>query len=117
MIIKPANNAAAYVVVSNGPGLVSILDGRSGALIGALPVGLTPGTIAIDRRTGRALVLDNGGAVAVSDPWPGYPAGCAAGSPSCQGPTRRLASCPPVSTSWTCPASPRHSRGEAIRAA
>ncbi len=59
--------------VFDGSGTVSVLDGRSGALIRTLPVGLTPGAIAIDGRTDRALVLDNGGAVAANDPWAWLP--------------------------------------------
>lgn len=61
------------VQVFDGPGTVSVLDGRNGALIGALPVGLTPGAIAIDGRTGRAFVLDNGGSALASDPWAWLP--------------------------------------------
>ncbi len=59
--------------VFDGPGAVSVLDGRNGALIRALPVGLTPGAIAVDGPSGRALVLDNGGAVTASDPWAWLP--------------------------------------------
>ncbi len=61
------------VQVFDGPGSVDVLDGRNGALIRALPAGLTPGAIAVDERGGRAFVLDEGGAVMASDPWAWLP--------------------------------------------
>jgi len=65
--------SSAAVQLFDGPGAVSVLDGRNGALIRTLPVGLTPGAIAVDGRSGRALVLDGGGAVTASDPWAWLP--------------------------------------------
>jgi len=65
--------SATAVQLFDGPGAVSVLDGRNGALIRTLPVGLTPGAIAVDGRTGRAFVLDNGGAVTANDPWAWLP--------------------------------------------
>ncbi len=52
-----------------GAGSVSVLDGHSGTLIRRIPVGVAPVAIAVDDRTGRVFVLNQGGAVTVTDPW------------------------------------------------
>jgi DNA-binding beta-propeller fold protein YncE len=52
-----------------GPGRVSVLDTRSGAVLRTVPVGLAPGDVAVDERAGRALVLNLGGTVHVTDAW------------------------------------------------
>ncbi len=43
-----------------GPGTVTVLDGRSGALLRTLPVGHAPLAVALDGRTRRVFVLNNG---------------------------------------------------------
>jgi DNA-binding beta-propeller fold protein YncE len=48
---------------------LSVLDTRSGAVLRTVPVGLAPGDIAVDERAGRALVLNLGGTVHVTDAW------------------------------------------------
>jgi DNA-binding beta-propeller fold protein YncE len=52
-----------------GPGGVSVLDTRSGAVLRTVPVGLAPGDVAVDERAGRAFVLNLGGTVPVTDAW------------------------------------------------
>src|SRR5919199_499155 len=52
-----------------GPGRVSVLDTRSGVVLRTVPVGLAPGDVAVDERAGRALVLNLGGTVHVTDAW------------------------------------------------
>ena len=43
-----------------GPGTVTVLDGRSGALLRTLPVGHAPLAVALDGRTRRIFVYNNG---------------------------------------------------------
>jgi len=43
-----------------GPGTVTVLDGRSGALLRTLPVGHAPLAVALDGRTRRVFVLNSG---------------------------------------------------------
>ena len=56
-----------------GPGRVSVLDTRSGAVRRTVPVGIAPGDVAVDERAGRALVLNLGGTVHVTDVWTWLP--------------------------------------------
>jgi YVTN family beta-propeller protein len=56
-----------------GPGRVSVLDTRSGAVLRTVPVGLAPSDVAVDERAGRALVLNLGGTVQVTDVWTWLP--------------------------------------------
>jgi YVTN family beta-propeller protein len=56
-----------------GPGRVSVLDTRSGAVLRTVPVGLAPGDVAVDERAGRAFVLNLGGTVHVTDAWAWLP--------------------------------------------
>jgi len=46
--------------VPEGPGTVTVLDGRSGALLRTLPVGHAPLAVALDGRTRRVFVYNNG---------------------------------------------------------
>lgn len=57
-----------------GNGTVSMLDGRSGAVIRTVAVGRSPFGVAIDPREQRVLVFNNGGQTApVPDPWSWIP--------------------------------------------
>ena len=46
-----------------GAGSVVVLDGRTGARHGVMPVGVYPGALAIDEATGHAVVVNDGGMV------------------------------------------------------
>lgn len=46
---------------------MSILDERSGRFLGTAAVGVNPGAIAVDERTGRAYVVNSGGLVRLAD--------------------------------------------------
>src|SRR5438093_2132787 len=50
-------------------GEVSVLDARNGALLTNVAVGAGPVAMAVDERTGRAIVANAGGSVAASDFW------------------------------------------------
>lgn len=52
-----------------GVGHVDVRDGRTGRLLRDIPVGVGPGAIAVDPRTGQALVVNEGGAIRVVDAW------------------------------------------------
>lgn len=52
-----------------GPGSIAVVDTRTGILLRTVTVGIAPGDVAVDERAGRALVLNVGGAVHVSDTW------------------------------------------------
>ncbi len=53
-----AMDAAGHLT---GPGSVSVLDARNGALLRTLPVGVEPAVIAVDERAGRAFVVNVAG--------------------------------------------------------
>ncbi len=53
-----AMDAAGYLT---GPGSVSVLDARGGALLRTLPVGVEPAVIAVDEHAGRAFVVNVAG--------------------------------------------------------
>lgn len=53
--------------IAQGPGTVSVLDTRSGAVVRTVTVGIAPNDIALDERDSRAVVLNFGGAVYVAD--------------------------------------------------
>ena len=52
-----------------GMGSVSVLDGRSGAIVRTEPVGANPGSIFVDRGAGRVVVVNQGGPADLPDPW------------------------------------------------
>lgn len=52
-----------------GPGTLDVLDARTGALLRRLTVGVAPLAVAVEPRSGRVVVLDEGGAVRASDDW------------------------------------------------
>lgn len=56
-----------------GPGLLSVVDSRSGAVLHTVPVGVAPGDIAVDERAQRAIVLNMGGPVQRRDGWSWLP--------------------------------------------
>jgi hypothetical protein len=49
--------------VPSGPGTVSMLDARTGALLRTATVGVAPDALAVDERTGRAVVACAGGQI------------------------------------------------------
>jgi YVTN family beta-propeller protein len=59
--------------VHSGPGTVSVLDARTGAILRTLPVGIAPTSLAIDESTGRVIVVNAGGRVQVHDAWTWLP--------------------------------------------
>ena len=71
VVAGPANTSGLYA----GPGTVSVLDERNGQLLGTATVGVNPGTIAVDERTGQAYIVDNGGLVRAADNWSWIPQG------------------------------------------
>lgn len=56
-----------------GNGSVSILDARSGTVVRAITVGVFPGDVVADERTGRAFVVNQGGSTPDPDPWSWLP--------------------------------------------
>ncbi len=55
---------------------IMLFDGRSGnPLRGEIPTGVGPVALSVDERTGRAVVLNQGGVVAADDPWSWIPGG------------------------------------------
>jgi len=52
-----------------GPGLVGVLDGRSGALLRTIRVGSGPRAVAVDERTGHAVVVTCGGTLPAPATW------------------------------------------------
>lgn len=57
-----------------GPGSVSVLDARSGTVLRTVPVGVAPVALAVDQRTGGAVVVNAGGTIPVANPWSWVPA-------------------------------------------
>jgi DNA-binding beta-propeller fold protein YncE len=56
-----------------GTGSVSILDARSGSVLRDIPVGVAPVAVAVDDRTGQAVVVNAGGPVQVHTAWTWVP--------------------------------------------
>jgi DNA-binding beta-propeller fold protein YncE len=56
-------------------GAVSVLDARTGRALRIIPIGVAPRAIAVDERTGRAFVLNAGGAMSIraADGWSWLP--------------------------------------------
>jgi YVTN family beta-propeller protein len=56
-------------------GAVSVLDARTGRVLRTIPIGVAPRAIAVDERTGRAFVLNAGGAMSIraTDAWSWLP--------------------------------------------
>jgi YVTN family beta-propeller protein len=52
-----------------GTGTVSIIDAASGAVLRTVPVGVAPSALAVDMRTGRAIVVNAGGRVLLPTAW------------------------------------------------
>ncbi len=53
---------------------ITLFDGRTGnPLRGEIPTGVGPVALSVDERTGRAVVLNQGGVVAADDPWSWMP--------------------------------------------
>ncbi|HWE60413.1 MAG TPA: hypothetical protein VHB98_01755, partial [Chloroflexota bacterium] len=77
-----------------GNGHVDVRDGRTGRLLRTMPVGVAPGSLAVDERTHRALVVNGGGQVPATDPWGWLPAS-----------VRRHVSLPPPPPVRTVPSS------------
>ncbi len=55
-------------------GHVDVLDGRTGAVLRTVTVGMGPRAVVIDERTGHAFITTSGGAVSVPDAWGWIPA-------------------------------------------
>ncbi len=53
-----------------GPGTISVLDARTGRIMGAITVGFGPTSAILDHRSHKLFVFDSGGLVATTDPWP-----------------------------------------------
>jgi len=51
------------------PGLVGVLDGRSGAIPRTIRVGIGPRAVAVDERTGHAVVVTSGGTLPAPTTW------------------------------------------------
>ena len=59
-VFVPTSRQLGSDGVPEGPGTVTVLDGRSGALLRTLPVGHAPLAVALDGRTRRVFVDNNG---------------------------------------------------------
>ncbi len=57
-----------------GPGLVGVLDERSGAIPWTIRVGLGPRAVAVDERTGHAVIATSGGTLPAPTTWGWLPA-------------------------------------------
>lgn len=57
-----------------GNGHVDVRDGRTGRLLRTITVGVAPGALAVDTRTGRLFVVNEGGNVPAVDAWSWLPA-------------------------------------------
>jgi DNA-binding beta-propeller fold protein YncE len=53
----------------SGPGSVALLDGRSGAVLAHVQVGVDPVAVAVDASARHAFVVNYGGTMAVRDAW------------------------------------------------
>lgn len=76
-----------------GSGSVDLRDGSTGRLLHTFAVSVGPGAIAVDERSGRALVVNQGGQVPRRDPWgwlPDWLRGRVPLFPSPPGPTRTI---------------------------
>jgi DNA-binding beta-propeller fold protein YncE len=58
---------ANYMPIEEGR--VSVLDGRTGAVLRTVTVGPGPAAVAIDERTGHAFVVSSGGILSSADSW------------------------------------------------
>src|SRR5207248_6870651 len=56
-----------------GAGSIEVLDGTSGDVLSTVHLGLTPVSVTLDTRTGRAVVVDGGGTRRLPDPWSWVP--------------------------------------------
>ncbi len=69
LFVVSAGPVVALSGIYAGPGTVSVLNERNGQLLGTAAVGVNPGAIAVDERTGLAYVVDNGGLARAADDW------------------------------------------------
>jgi hypothetical protein len=71
-MVGPVNDA----YMPTGMGSVTELDGRSGAILRTIPVGVDPVALALDERTPRVFVITGGGTIAAHGPdaWSWVPA-------------------------------------------
>lgn len=58
-----------------GSGSLGVFDGLTGAVLQAIPVGVSPESVSVDTRTRHALVANYGGTVRVTDRWAWIPKG------------------------------------------
>ena len=56
-----------------GSGSVSVVDAGNGRVLRTIPVGVAPSSVAVDERSGRAVVINAGGEVAQSSLWAWLP--------------------------------------------
>jgi hypothetical protein len=59
--------------IATGAGSVDIVNSVTGTVLRTVPVGVAPSALAIDDRTGRAVVVDAGGPVHMRGPWDWLP--------------------------------------------
>jgi DNA-binding beta-propeller fold protein YncE len=59
--------------IPRGNGSVALLDAATGAVLRTVGVGVAPGALAVDERSGHVLVVDDGGPVHVQGPWDWLP--------------------------------------------
>ena len=65
VVSSPSSDSSAS---PTGHGSVTILDAETGSVLRTLPVGVDPIAVAVDEGTGRAVVVNSGGTVAMSNP-------------------------------------------------
>jgi len=80
-----ANGAAT------GPGRVTVLDERSGAVLRVVDAGMTPRALGVDTGTGHVVVVDAGGSVTAPNAWVWIPAAIRARVPFLNSPVRTRA--------------------------
>ncbi len=77
--------------VPAGPGRVTVLDERSGAVLRVVDAGMTPRALGVDTGTGHVVVVDEGGSVTVPNTWAWIPAGIRRRLPFLNSPLRTRA--------------------------
>jgi len=95
LLVVTIDGAPTQAGTLTGPGLVGVLDGRSGALPRTIHVGLGPRAVAVDERTGHAVVVTSGGTLPTPTIWGWLPVWLRQGLPVLPSPGLRTRSIPP----------------------
>lgn len=93
-LVVTIGDASAQAGTLAGPGLVGVLDGRSGILLRTIRVGSGPRAVAVDERTGHAIVVTSGGTLPAPATWRWLPAWLRQGLPVLPSPGLRTRAIP-----------------------